>query len=75
VWPLFFAFPAFTVFLALSALLAAVATAMLARAWQRPLSTLAIMTVAAILTFLLFSTLPLYVVLFAPDRAGGMLFG
>ena len=75
VWPLFFAFPAFTVFLALSALLAAVLTALAARSMRRHLSVFAIGIVAAILTFLLFATLPLYVFLFAPQRAGGLLFG
>jgi hypothetical protein len=74
-WPLFFAFPAATVFLALSALLAGFATATFARSRRRPLSALAIMTIAAILTFALFSALPLYFVLVAPGRTGGLLFG
>jgi hypothetical protein len=74
-WPLFFAFPAATVFLVLSALLAGVATAMFASHRQNPLSALAIMTIAASLTAVLFSALPLYFVLLAPGRAGGLLFG
>jgi hypothetical protein len=74
VWPLFFAFPVFTVFLALSALLSAVGTALLARSWRGQFSTLAVMILSALLTFLLFSAMPLYVFLFAPGRAGGLLF-
>jgi ABC-type enterochelin transport system permease subunit len=74
VWPLFFAFPPFTVFLVLSALAAAFATAMLARLCRHPLSTPAIMALSAVLTFVLFAAMPLYFVLFVPARADGLPF-
>lgn len=74
-WPLFFAYPAVTVYLALSALLAAAATAALAWRWTRPLSRPAIMTVAATLTFLLFAFLPLYVCFGMPGRLHGLPLG
>src|SRR6202035_3244672 len=74
VWPLFFAFPPFTVHLVLSALVGAAATAMLARLWRRPLSTVAIMAVSAVLTFLFFAALPLYFFLYGSSREAGLLF-
>jgi hypothetical protein len=73
-WPLFFAFPMFTVHLALSALVGAAMTAMLARLWKRPLSDVAIMAIAAILTFVLFAALPLYLFLRGAGQPGGLLF-
>lgn len=74
VWPLFFAYPPFTVHLVLSALVGAAATAMLARFWKKPLSTVAIMAIASVLTFLFFAALPLYFFLHGSSRAGGLLF-
>ena len=74
VWPLFFAYPPVTVYLVLSALLGAVATAMLARLWRRPLSGVAIMAIASVLTFVFFAALPLYFFLQGSSRAGGLLF-
>jgi hypothetical protein len=74
VWPLFFAFPPFTVHLVLSALVAAVATALLARLWRRPLSAVVIMAISAALTFLFFAALPLYFFIHGSSRAGGLLF-
>jgi hypothetical protein len=74
VWPLFFAYPPFTVHLVLSALVAAAATAMLARLWRRPLSALVIMAISAVLTFVFFAVLPLYFFLHGSGRAGGLLF-
>jgi hypothetical protein len=74
VWPLFFAFPPFTVHLVLSALVGGAATAMLARFWRRPLSAIVIMAIASVLTFLFFAALPLYFFLRDSGRAGGLLF-
>jgi len=73
-WMLFLAFPPLTVHLVFSALLSAAATAMAARLWRRPISTVTIMAISAALTVLLFSVLPLYFLLLAPGRAGGLLF-
>jgi hypothetical protein len=75
VWPLFFAFPLSTAYLVLSAWLGAALAALLARLWRRELSALAIMTISAVLTFVLFAALPLYFLLFVPGRDGGLLFG
>ena len=75
VWPLFFAYPAFTVYLMLSALLAAAATATLARHWTRTLSSAVIMAVAGALTFLFFAAMPLYIFLGVPGRMRELLFG
>ena len=75
VWPLFFAFPPSIAYLVVSALLGAALTALLALLWRRPLSAVAIMAIAAVLTFLLFAALPLYFLLFVPARDGGLLFG
>jgi hypothetical protein len=74
VWPLFFAFPPFTVHLVLSALVGAAATAMLARLWRHPLSPVMVMALAAVLTFLFFAALPLYFFIHGSSRAGGLLF-
>ncbi len=74
-WVLFLAFPPFAVFLILSALVAALLTAALARLWPRRLAASAVLAISAALTFVLFSTLPLYFVMFVPSRAAGLLFG
>ena len=60
VWPLFFAYLPFTVHLALSALLGAALTSMLEHHREQPLPSVAIVAIAFILTFVIFSTLPLY---------------
>ena len=60
VWPLFFAYLPFTVHLALSTLLGAALTSMLEHHRKRPLPSLAVVAIAAVLTFVIFSTLPLY---------------
>ena len=60
VWPLFFAYPPFTVHLVLSALLGAALTPRLERLWKRPLSDTVIRSIAAILTIVIFAALPLY---------------
>jgi hypothetical protein len=75
VWIVFLAFPLIIIWLVLSALFASLAIASFARLWFRRLSTGAIVAVSAVLTFVLFSALPLYFALFVPGRAGGLLFG
>jgi hypothetical protein len=74
IWPLFIAFPPFTIHLVLSALVGAAGTAMLARLWARRLSALVIIAISAVLTFTLFAMLPLYFMFFVPGKAGGLLF-
>ena len=59
-WPLFFAYPPFTVHLVLSALLGAALTPRVECLWKRPLSETAIKSIAAFLTTVIFAALPLY---------------
>lgn len=75
VWILFLAHPLFALWLVLSGLIAALTIALLARCSARRLSALAILIASAVATAVLFSALPLYFVLFGPDRAGGLLLG
>lgn len=60
VWPLFFAYLPFTVHLALSTLLGAALTSTLEHRRKRPLPSLAVVAIAAFLTVVIFSALPLY---------------
>jgi hypothetical protein len=75
VWPLFFAYPPFTVHLVLSALLAAALTAMLERLCKHPLPATAVMAIAVLLTLVIFATLPLYLFLNPSTWPAGLLFG
>jgi ABC-type dipeptide/oligopeptide/nickel transport system permease subunit len=75
VWPLFFAFPQFTVHLVVSALLGAALTTMLTRHCKRPLSDETIMATAAVLTLVLFAVLPLYLFFHRSSWAARLLFG
>jgi hypothetical protein len=75
VWPLFFAYPPFTVHLVLSTLLGAALTAMLERLGKRPFSAIAVVVLAAILTFLIFAALPLYLFFHRSTWPAELLFG
>jgi hypothetical protein len=75
VWPLFFAYPPFTVHLVLSMLLGAAVTTMLERLSKRPFSALAIMALASILTFVIFAALPLYLFFHRSTWPAELLFG
>ena len=75
VWPLFFAYPPFTVLLALSTLLGAALTSMLERFFEHALSALTVMAVASILTFVIFAALPLYLFFHPSTWPAELLFG
>ena len=74
VWPLFFAFPQFTVHLVLSALLGVALTTMLVRYRGGRLSAEAIMAIAGVLTFVFFAALPLYLFFGRSSWAAKLLF-
>jgi hypothetical protein len=75
VWPLFFAYPPFTVHLVLSALLGAAVTTMLEHLRKRPFSAMAVVTIAATLTLVIFAALPLYLFLHRSTWPAELLFG
>jgi len=58
-WPLFFAFPGFALHLILSAVLGAMLAVALCR-WRLRPRTAPVLVIAAALTFVIFSVLPLY---------------
>ena len=74
VWPLFFAFPQFTIHLVMSALLGTALTVMLVRCRKRLLPAEAIMAIAAVLTFVIFAMLPLYLFFHGSSSAARFLF-